>query len=104
SAGLVLRLADLIGPTPPRADNPTLPSRAREQMFPGATIFVRISVSNFEPTLVISDLITVLRGVALSLFGRLRGTGRGRGSHEQNRRDSKNDIPAHINSYVSVAI
>ena len=59
-------------------------------MFPGATIFVRISVSNLEPTLVISDLVTV--GVSPNLLvGRcIGGTNR-----KQNSRDSEYDIPAH---------
>jgi hypothetical protein len=41
-------------------------------MFPGATILVRISVSNLEPVLVISDLVTIGVGPHL-LVGRCIG-------------------------------
>jgi hypothetical protein len=67
-------------------------------MFPGATILVRISVSNLEPTLVISDLVTV--GVSPNLpVGRCIGGA----NRKQNSRDST-IFRSMINSYVSVAI
>ena len=84
-------MADEIGPTPPEPIHPTLPPRAREQMFPGATTFVRKSVSNVKPALMVRSPVAVLRGVSPGLVrSRVGGA-----SRKQNSRNSKYDLPAH---------
>jgi hypothetical protein len=60
-------------------------------MFPGATTFVRKSVSNVKPVLMARNPVAVLRGVGAGFVGSRDGSG----SHEQNCRDSKHDLPAH---------
>jgi hypothetical protein len=80
--------------------HPTLPSRAREHMFPGATTLVRESVSNVKPALMVRSPVAVLRGVSPGLVrSRVGGA-----SHKQNSRNSKHDFPAHDQLLCSVAI
>jgi hypothetical protein len=73
----------------PKADNPTAPTRQGADV-PWRDHFVRISVSNLKPGLVVSDLVTI--GVGPHL---LVGCCIGGANRKQNSRDSKHDIPAH---------
>ncbi len=69
-------------------------------MFPGATTFVRKSVSNVKPALMVRSPVAVLRGVSPGVVrSRVGGA-----SHKQNSRDSKHDFPAHDQLLCSVAI
>jgi hypothetical protein len=73
---------------------------AREHVLPGATTFVRKSVSNVKPALMVRSPVAVLRGVSPGLvWSRVGGA-----SHKQNSRDSKHDFPAHDQLLCSVAI
>ena len=76
------------------------------RLAPGSTcslarlLYVKKSVSNVKPALMVRSPVAVLRGVSPGLVrSRVGGA-----SHKQNSRNSKHDFPAHDQLLCSVAI